>query len=82
MKIYLRLIYRAIGFIILFFLLGTLFVYIETILIENNVKSFVDESGILQNDYEKSYIPIIASMVISYLIVFQIPWFKNKQEYS
>tara|TARA_Y100000768_G_scaffold387874_1_gene380782 strand:- start:3740 stop:3988 length:249 start_codon:yes stop_codon:yes gene_type:complete len=82
MKTYLRLIYRSIGFIILFFLIGTLLVYIETILIENNVKSFIDESGILQNDYEKSYIPIIASLIISYLIVFQIPWFKKKEEYS
>tara|TARA_Y200000002_G_scaffold380112_1_gene390857 strand:+ start:1930 stop:2178 length:249 start_codon:yes stop_codon:yes gene_type:complete len=82
MKTYLRLIYRTLGFIILFFLLGTLLVYIETVLIENNVKSFVDESGILQNDYEKSYLPIIVSMIVSYLIVFQIPWFKNKEEYS
>ncbi|MAD58888.1 MAG: hypothetical protein CMB81_00970 [Flammeovirgaceae bacterium] len=82
MKTYLRLIYRSIGFIILFFLIGTLLVYIETILIENNVKSFIDESGILQNDYEKSYIPIIASMIISYLLVFQIPWFRKKEEYS
>jgi hypothetical protein len=63
-------------------LIGTLLVYIETILIENNVKSFIDESGILQNDYEKSYIPIIASMIISYLLVFQIPWFRKKEEYS
>ena len=82
MKTYLRLIYRTLGFIILFFLLGTLLVYLETVLIENNVKSFVDESGILQNDYEKSYLPIIVSMIVSYLIVFQIPWFKNKEEYS
>ena len=82
MKTYLRLIYRTLGFIILFFLLGTLLVYIETVLIENNVKSFLDESGILQNDYEKSYLPIIVSMIVSYLIVFQIPWFKNKEEYS
>ena len=82
MKTYLSLIYRTLGFIILFFLLGTLLVYIETVLIENNVKSFVDESGILQNDYEKSYLPIIVSMIVSYLIVFQIPWFKNKEEYS
>ena len=82
MKTYLRLIYRTLSFVILFFILGTLLVYIETILIENNVKSFMDESGLLQNDYEKSYIPIMASLVISYLIVFQIPWFKKKEEYS
>ena len=82
MKTYLRLIYRTLSFVILFFILGTLLVYIETILIENNVKSFMDESGLLQNDYEKSYFPIIASLVISYLIVFQIPWFKKKEEYS
>ena len=82
MKLYLRLIYRIIGFSVLFFLIGTLFVYIETVLIENNVNSFVDESGILQNDYQKSYQPIIASLIISYLVVFQIPWFKKKEEYS
>ena len=82
MKLYLRLIYKTIGFTVLFFLIGTLFVYIETVLIENNVNSFVDESGILQNDYQKSYQPIIASLIISYLVVFQIPWFKKKEEYS
>ena len=79
MKLYLRLIYKTIGFTVLFFLLGTLFVYIETVLIENNVKSFVDESGILQNKYEKSLIPIIASLILSYIIIFQIPWFIKKE---
>ncbi len=79
MKSTFRLIYKLVGFIILFFLLGTLFVFIETIMIENNTQSFIDESGILQNKYEKSLIPIIASIILSYLIIFQIPWFKNKE---
>ena len=71
MKSTFRLIYKLVGFIILFFLLGTLFVFIETIMIENNTQSFIDESGILQNKYEKSLIPIIASIILSYLIIFQ-----------
>ena len=79
MKSTFRLIYKFLGFIFLFFLLGTLFVFIETVMIENNTQSFIDESGILQNKYEKSLIPIIASLVCSYLIIFQIPWFKNKE---
>tara|TARA_B100001029_G_C14981765_1_gene406432 strand:+ start:435 stop:677 length:243 start_codon:yes stop_codon:yes gene_type:complete len=79
MKSTFRLIYKLVGFIILFFLLGTLFVFIETVMIENNTQSFIDESGILQNKYEKSLIPIIASIILSYLIIFQIPWFKNKE---
>jgi len=82
MKLYLRLNYRKIGITGLFLLIGTLYVYKETVLIENNVNSFVDESGILQNDYQKSYLPIIASLIISYLVVFQIPWFKKKEDYS
>ena len=73
MKLYLRLLYKSAGFIISFLLLGTLFVYLETVLVENNFKSFVDESDILINDYEKSYVPIIASFIISYFIVFRIP---------
>ena len=77
MKSTFRLIYKLVGFIILFFLLGTLFVFIETVMIENNTQSFIDESGILQNKYEKSLIPIIASIILSYFIIFQIPWFKN-----
>ena len=79
MKSTFRLIYKFVGFIFLFFLLGTLFVFIETVMIENNTQSFIDESGILQNKYEKSLIPIIASLVCSYLIIFQIPWFKKKE---
>ncbi len=79
MKSTFRLIYKFLGFIFLFFLLGTLFVFIETVMIENNTQSFIDESGILQNKYEKSLIPIIASLVCSYLIIFQIPWFKKKE---
>ena len=71
-------IYKISGFLLLFFLLGTLFVFIETIAIENNTKSFIDESGIIQNRYEKSLIPIFASLLFSYLIAFQIPWFRRK----
>tara|TARA_B100002019_G_scaffold149990_1_gene129037 strand:+ start:39 stop:281 length:243 start_codon:yes stop_codon:yes gene_type:complete len=79
MKSTFRLIYKFVGFIFLFFLLGTLFVFIETVMIENNTQSFIDESGILQNKYEKSLIPLIASLICSYLIIFQIPWFKKKE---
>ena len=79
MKTAFRIIYKVVGFILLFFLLGTLFVYIETVAIEEKIESFVDESGILQNKYEKSIIPIIASAIISYLIIFQIPWFKRSE---
>ncbi len=79
MKSTFRLIYKILGFIILFFLLGTLFVFVETVMIENNTQSFIDESGILQNKYEKSLIPIIASLILSYIIIFQIPWFKKKE---
>ena len=79
MKSTFRLIYKFVGFIFLFFLLGTLFVFIETVMIENNTQSFIDESGILQNKYEKSLIPIIASLICSYLIIFQIPWFKKRK---
>tara|TARA_S200000501_G_scaffold175120_1_gene164748 strand:- start:672 stop:914 length:243 start_codon:yes stop_codon:yes gene_type:complete len=79
-KATLRIIYKVIGFILLFFLLGTLFVYIETVVIEENIESFVDESGILQNKYEKSLIPIIASSIISYLVTFYIPWFRKKED--
>ena len=55
MKSTFRLIYKFVGFIFLFFLLGTLFVFIETVMIENNTQSFIDESGILQNKYEKKF---------------------------
>jgi len=79
MKSTFRLIYKFVGFIFLFFLLGTLFVFIETVMIENNTQSFIDESGILQNKYEKSLIPLIASLICSYLIIFQIPWYKKKE---
>ena len=80
MKATFRVIYKVVGFILLFFLLGTLFVYIETVVIEENIESFVDESGILQNKYEKSLIPIIASSIISYLVTFYIPWFRKKED--
>ena len=80
MKATFRIIYKVVGFILLFFLLGTLFVYIETVVIEENIESFVDESGILQNKYEKSLIPIIASSIISYVVTFHIPWFRKKED--
>ena len=80
MKATFRIIYKVVGFILLFFLLGTLFVYIETVVIEENTESFVDESGILQNKYEKSLIPIIASSIISYFVTFHIPWFRKKED--
>ena len=73
------IIYKILGFQIIFFLLGSLFVFIETVAFENNTESFIDESGILQNKYEKSLIPIFASLLFSYLIAFQIPWFKRKE---
>lgn len=79
MKATFRVIYKVVGFILLFFLLGTFFVYIETVVIEDNIESFVDESGILQNKYEKSLIPIIASSIISYFVTFHIPWFRKKE---
>ena len=79
MKSTFRLIYKILGFTILFFLLGTLFVFVETVMIENNTQSFIDESGILQNKYEKSLIPIVSSLILSYIIIFQIPWFKKKE---
>ena len=79
MKTAFRIIYKLVGFILLFFLLGTLFVYIETVVIEGNIEKIEDESGSLINDYEKSIIPVIASAIISYLIIFQIPWFKRSE---
>ena len=82
MKLYLRLIYRFVGFTVLFLFLGTVFVYFESILAQNNFQSLVDESGILSDDYKKSYIPIFASLIISYFVVFQIPWFKKSKDYS
>tara|TARA_B100000989_G_scaffold20520_1_gene13471 strand:+ start:2118 stop:2366 length:249 start_codon:yes stop_codon:yes gene_type:complete len=81
MKLYLRLIYKSVGFTVLFLLLGTVFVYFESIIAKNSFKSLVDESGIFSDDYEKSYIPIFASLIISYFIVFQIPWFKRNKDY-
>ena len=32
-----------------------------------------------ENIDEKSYIPLIASLISSYIIAFYIPWFKKKQ---
>ena len=79
MKTAFRIFYKLVGYTLLFFLLGTLFVYIETVVIEGNIEKIEDESGSLINDYEKSIIPVIASAIISYLIIFQIPWFKRSE---
>ena len=79
MKSTFRLIYKFVGFIFLFFLLGTLFVFIETVMIENNTQSFIDESGILQNKYEKKF---NSHNSLSHLLLsnnFQIPWFKKRK---
>ena len=81
-----RILYKTIFFIILFLVLGTLFVYLEDITIQGNNISLVDESGIdgdwlsygTENIDEKSYLPLIASLVVSYIITFYIPWFKKK----
>ena len=81
-----RILYKTIFFIILFLVLGTLFVYLEDLTIQGNNISLVDESGIdgdwlsygTENIDEKSYLPLIASLVVSYIITFYIPWFKKK----
>lgn len=81
-----RILYKTIFFIILFLVLGSLFVYLEDITIQGNNISLVDESGIdgdwlsygTENIDEKSYLPLIASLVVSYIITFYIPWFKKK----
>ncbi len=78
MKTTFRIVYKLVSFILLFFILGTLFVYIETVAIEANIETFIDESGILQNRYEKSIIPVVASTIMSYIFIFQTPWFKRK----
>ena len=80
-----RILYKTIFFIILFLVLGTLFVYLEDLTIQGNNISLVDESGIdgdwlsygTENIDEKSYSPLIASLVASYIITFYIPWFKK-----
>ena len=80
-----RILYKTIFFIILFLVLGTLFVYLENLTIQGNNLSSVDESGIdgdwlsygTENIDEKSYLPLIASLVVSYIITFYIPWFKK-----
>ncbi len=78
MKTTFRVFYKLLIFILLFFLLGTLFVYIETVAIEENIETVMDESGILQKRYEKSIIPVVASTIISFIFIFQTPWFKRK----
>ena len=72
MKIGFRILYRAVIFIVFFFLLGTLFVYLEDLVVRGNNISLVDESGIdgdwinygTENIDEKSYIPLIALSLI------------------
>ena len=85
MKIGFRILYKAVIFIVFFFILGTLFVYFEDLVVRGNNISLVDESGIdgdwinygTENIDEKSYIPIIASLISSYIIALNIPLFKK-----
>ena len=85
MKNTLKFIYKITAFILLFFLLGTLSVYVESIIIEKNTLSSInsmiseDDSVLLQNEDSKSYIPIFASLFTSYFIVFIIRWTKKKE---
>ena len=62
-----RVVYKLISFLILFVLIGTFLIYIEEITLNQN--SSIDESGIEQLGYTtKSNIPIIISLIISYII--------------
>jgi hypothetical protein len=66
-------------FLILFVLIGTFLIYIEDITLNQN--SYIDESGIKQLGYTKnSNIPVIISLIISYILVYQIPWFNRKKD--
>ena len=63
-----RVVYKLISFLILFVLIGTFLIYIEEITLNQN--SYIDESGIEQLGYTtKSNIPIIISLIISYIPV-------------
>ena len=62
-----RVVYKLISFLILFVLIGTFLIYIEEITLNQN--SYIEESGIEQLGYTtKSNIPIIISLIISYII--------------
>ena len=60
MKNTLKIIYKITAFILLFFLLGTLSIYVEAIIIEKNTLSSInsmiseDDSVLLQNEDSKS----------------------------
>jgi len=74
-----RIVYKLISFLILFVLIGTFLIYIEDITLNQN--SYIDVSGIKQLGYtKKSNIPIIISLIISYILAYQIPWFNNNKD--
>ena len=58
----LKIIYKITTFILFFFLLGTLSVYVESIIIEKNTISSINELGLFLNEDNKSYVPIFASL--------------------
>ena len=73
-----RVVYKLISFLILFVLIGTFLIYIEEITLNQN--SYIDEAGIEQLGYTtKSNIPIIISLIISYILAYQIPWFNSNK---
>lgn len=73
-----RVVYKLISFLILFILTGTFLIYIEDITL--NQHSYINESGIEQLGYtKKSNIPIIISLIISYILAYQIPWFNSNK---
>ena len=72
-------VYKLICFLILFVLIGTFLIYIEDITLNQN--SYINESGIKQLGYTtKSNIPIIISLIISYILAYQIPWFNSNKD--
>ena len=74
-----RVVYKLISFLILFVLIGTFLIYIEEITLNQN--SYTDESEIEQLGYTtKSNIPIIISLIISYILAYQIPWFNSNKD--
>ena len=79
MKNTLKIIYKITAFILFFFLVGTLSVYVESIIIEKNTVSSINELGLFLNEDNKSYVPIFASLLASYIIVFKIRWTKKKE---
>ena len=63
----------------MFILIGTFLIYIEDITL--NQHSYINESGIEQLGYtKKSNIPIIISLIISYILAYQIPWFNSNKD--